>query len=173
MDDVNTSKTMPETIAGNGSEPDRVEPTAGRLQTFTEACSEMKAEMATEAEQIVSGTAKMGKPPTLTEACSTMKAQIATQAQQLLCSPSGTGKSQTIEAACSDFRTEIASEARQMFTSAEEIDRSQVEAGAVMKNDLTTKAEGIANSSEDPDLLEQQQIEQAKQALKEDKWFEQ
>ncbi|WP_295614333.1 hypothetical protein [Chamaesiphon sp. GL140_3_metabinner_50] len=173
MDDVNTPKTMPETIADNGSEPDLTSSDTGHLQTLTKACSEMKAHMTTEAEQIVSGTAKLGKHPTLTEACSTMKAEMATEAQQLLGLPLGSGKSQTIEAACADFRTEIASEARQMFPSAEEIARSQAEASAVMKNDLTTKAEGIANSSEDPDLPEQQQIEQAKQALKEDKWFEQ
>ncbi|WP_310481137.1 hypothetical protein [Chamaesiphon sp. VAR_48_metabat_403] len=173
MDDVNTSKTTPEAIAGNSSEPDRTSSDAGQLQTFTEACSELKAQMTTEAEQIVSGTAKMGKHPTLTEACSTMKAEMATEAQQLLGSPSGKAKSQTIEAACADFRTEIASESRQMFTSTEEVARPQAEASAVMKNDLTTKAEGITNSSEAPDLPEPQQIEQAKQALKEDKWFEQ
>lgn len=172
MDDVNTSKTTPEAISDSSSEPDRTSSDAGQLQTFTEACSEIKAQMTAEAEQIVSGTAKMGKHPTLTEACSTMKAGIATEAQQLLGLPPG-NKSQTIGAACDDLRTEIASEARQMFTSPEEIARLQAEASAVMKNDLTTTAEGITNSSEDPDLPEHQQIAQAKQALKEDKWFEQ
>jgi hypothetical protein len=173
MDDVNTPDTMPVVVSDGSSETDRVAPTSGQLQTFTEACSELKAQMVTEAEQIVAGTTKMGKHPTFTEACSTMKAEMAAEAQQLLGLPSGTDKSQTIEAACSDFRTEIASEARQMFTSEEEIALPQAEASAVMKNDLTTKAESIINSSEAPDLLEHQQIEQAKQALKEDKWFEQ
>jgi hypothetical protein len=171
MDDVNTPDTMPVAVSGDRSETDRVAPTSGQLQTFTEACSELKAKMATEAEQIVAGTAKMGKQPTFTEACSTMKTQMATEAQQLLGSPPLTDKSQTFGVACSDLRTEIASEAQQMFASVEEIDRS--EASAVMKNDLITKAEGITTSSKDPDPLQHQQIEQAKQALQEDKWFEQ
>jgi hypothetical protein len=171
MDDVNISKTMPENISDSSSETDRVEPTPGQLQTFTEACSELKAQMVTEAEQIVAGTEKMGKHPTFTEACSTMKTQMATEAQQLLGSPPPTDKSQTFGAACSDLRTEIASEARQM-TSAEENARSEAEAIAVMKNDLTAKAECITTSSEAPDPPEHQQIEQAKQAFKEDKWFE-
>jgi hypothetical protein len=173
MDDVNTPDTMPAVASGDRSETDRVEPTSGKLQTFTEACSELRAKMVTEAEQIVAGTAKMGKHPTLTEACSTMKTQMATEAQQLLGSPPLTDKSQTFGAACSDLRTEIASEARQMFTSGEEIDRSEAEASAVMKNDLTTKAECITTSSEAPDPPEHQQIAQAKQAFKEAKWFEQ
>jgi hypothetical protein len=173
MDDVNISANKPEIVADNSSEPDRSNSDSGQLQTFTEACSELKAEMATQAEQLVAGTEKMGKHPTFTEACSTMKAQMATEAQQLLGSPPRTDKSQTIGAACSDLRTEIASEARRLFTSEEEIARSEAEASAVMKNDLNTKAERVTNSSEAPDLLEQQQIEQAKQALKEAKWFEQ
>ncbi len=172
MDDVNISKTMPEIGSDSNSETDRVEPTAGQLQTFTQACSTMRAEMATQAQQIVAGTAKMGKHPTFTEACSTMKAEIATQAQQMLATPTCGEKSQTFGSACADLRTEIASEARQMF-STEQIDRSEAEASAVMKNDITTKADRITNSSESLDPPEHQQIEQAKQALEEAKWFEQ
>jgi hypothetical protein len=166
MDDVNTHSQMPEIVADNSSDSTQV-------QTFTEVCSEMKAQMATAAEQIVAGTAKMGKQPTITEACSTMKAQMATEAQQLLSSPPRSDNSQTFGAACSELRAEIASEARQMFASTEQIERSEAEASAAIKDDLTAKAERIAPPPEEIDPLEQQQIAQAQQALQEAKWFEQ
>jgi hypothetical protein len=172
MDDVNISAKMSDITADNSSEPDRGNSDSGQLQTFTAACSEMKAQMATEAEQIVAGSAKMGKHPTFTEACSTMKAEMATEAQQLLGSPPRTGKSQTFGAACFDLRAEIASEAQRMFASAEQIDRSEVEASAASKGDLVAKAERIATAPKDPDLLASQQIGQAQQALQEAKWFD-
>ena len=98
MDDVN-SPQVPENIA---SGTDRQQQSPGRLNTITDACAAMKDEIASEAQQMVSGTEKMGKPPTLTEACSTMKEQMADEAQHIVGvppshDPIGAGEAKSLE----------------------------------------------------------------------------
>jgi hypothetical protein len=101
MDNVSIPQSPPETTAS--CDPDREQKPSEKLQTITDACAAMKDVIASEAQQIISGTESMGKQPTFTEACSTMKEQMAAQAQHIVGAPphpdktSGAGDATSLE----------------------------------------------------------------------------
>jgi hypothetical protein len=163
MDDANIPHTQPEIAFQKDSEHDA--DLAGRLQTFTQACSAMKAEIATVTQHIITGTEKMGKPPTFTEACSVMKDQMVDEAQQIIAGRNSADKSQTFENACLGIKDEMATEAQLIFAAPETLKKSQNLDSQDLKRELTDKAE-----AQNVDCLE---IEQAKKALREANWFEQ
>ena len=82
MDDANIPQVTPVTDVPSGTEHQPV-PT-GQLQTIAAACAAMKDEIATEAQQMISGAQKTGKHPTFTEACSVMKDKMANEAQHIV-----------------------------------------------------------------------------------------
>ena len=66
------------------TQPNAVEST-DKSETFTEKCSEMKAEIKDEAQQVSEGDRGIvNKPKTLTEICATMKEEIKDEAKRLV-----------------------------------------------------------------------------------------
>jgi hypothetical protein len=158
MDDVNISQNPPATATHNES-PDRE--SAGKLQTFTQACAAMKTEIATEAQQIVIGTEKMGKHPTFTEACSVMKNQMADEAQQLL----------GVESASQSLMGEaVGSTGDEVTAQSPQLLPVEITTPKIVSQEQRLISTAAAGDFHD---LETQQIAQAKQALKEANWFEQ
>jgi hypothetical protein len=111
MDDPNISDRQP--AAGAASDAAK-QVDRDRFQTMTEACSVMKAEIASEVQHIIGSNELLGKPPTITAACSVIKDRITSEATQILSSQQPQVKSQTFTQACDSIRAEIAQTARQI-----------------------------------------------------------
>ncbi len=76
MDNENSVTKNPQPIAVESTE---------KSEILTEKCSEMKAEIKDEAQQIFEGhQGSVNKPKTLTEICATMKEEIKDEAKRLV-----------------------------------------------------------------------------------------
>jgi hypothetical protein len=106
----------------------------------------MKNHLADEAQTIIAGTDKMGKPPTMTEACSVMKDQLADEAQHIVGVP--------------------------QIDPSRNVAAGGTKGVAAVPEYIENNSTGIANSS-DSDRPQRKELEQAKKALKEANWFEQ
>jgi hypothetical protein len=164
MDDPNISDRDP---VARGASDAAQQVDCDRFQTMTEACSVMKDEMASQAQQIIGGNEPMGKPPTITEACSVMKGQMTSEAQQILSNQQPSVKSQTFTQACDSIKSEIAQTARQIVPHVEP-EISPPEATASTGGDTPERF-----ASEDADAhFYLHPIEQAQKAMLEAQWFE-
>jgi hypothetical protein len=162
MDDANTLDQPPATRgAGESTQP----PDRDRFQTMTEACSVMKDEIASTAQQIVGDKQRLGKPPTMTDACSVMKGEIDDEARQILSTPQPPVQPPTFTAASDS----IAAETAQLVPNVE-----------TEKPLATSEIEGAGDTDErfagedaDDRRFYLHPIEQAQKAIREAQWFEQ